>query len=265
MIKIDKTIFKKQEDFTGVFSSTERMILNQLLKNEKVYEFPNMLHLKFELFGRQQIIQAAKDLAHSQAKFTTFQYSRCNEKFWSRTPNGGFLLKENRDPSNAIEDIFQNSHLYAFECATAIVIIFYKAVLHLLEKKHFDQLFANVYLYDWQYDKDLNIKTRHGNDYIPGDCLYFENPDVDPKTPHWQGENAIYLGEDAYFGHGLGIRSKQEMIKALNKRRKPGATKSAYLLEQKTCIHFPSLFPFAHSSFHRFIVAAFGKNLFLYE
>jgi protein-glutamine gamma-glutamyltransferase len=265
MIKIGQMILKQQEDFTGVFSPTERMILNHLLKNEKVYEFPNMLHLKFELFGRQQIIQAAKDLAHSQARFTTFEYSRCNEKFWSRTPNGGFLLKENHKPSIAIEDIFLNSHLYAFECATAIVIIFYKAVLHLIEKKHFDHLFANVYLYDWHYDQDLSIKTRYGTDYIPGDCLYFDNPDVDPKTPHWQGENAIYLGEDMYFGHGIGIRSKQEMIRVLNRLRKPGATKSAYLLEQTTRIQFSSLFPLAHPSLHRFIVAAVGNNLFLYE
>ena len=56
-------------------------------------------------------------------------------------------------------------------------------------------------------------------DYLPGDCRYFNNPDVDPLTPEWQGENAIDLSGGMYYGHGIGIKTADKIIEILNHNR----------------------------------------------
>ncbi|MDD4495708.1 MAG: hypothetical protein PHV32_15450 [Eubacteriales bacterium] len=38
-------------------------------------------------------------------------------------------------------------------------------------------------------------------------------------TPGWQGENAIYLGENRFYGHGAGIAKSDKIIRALNRHR----------------------------------------------
>ncbi len=146
--------------------------------------------------------------------------SRCNEKYWKRTDNGGFQLLPTVSPHQAIDDIFYNGHEYAFECATAVIIIFYKAVLNNIGKANFNRLFADLYLHDWQYDEDLELHGYKGSDYLPGDCAYFKNPDYNPDTPQWKGENTIVLDETLYFGHGIGITTRERIIEVLNLKRK---------------------------------------------
>jgi protein-glutamine gamma-glutamyltransferase len=245
MIKIQQHLVDDSFFMSTPFSESKKMILKSLLEQEQIYVYEHQQQLMFELLLREKIIEAAKQLANSKARFATFRFSRCNEQFWRRNKLGGFELREGVLPSEAINDIFQNSHLYAFECATAIVIVFYKAVLSVLPGKTFNELFANLLLYDWHYDKDLGIKTKKGDGYIPGDCLYFKNPEVDPQTPQWQGENTIYLGNGLHYGHGIGITTKEGIIESLNKRRKKYATKSAYLLKQTTRVDFKYLSRFA--------------------
>lgn len=46
------------------------------------------------------------------------------------------------------------------------------------------------------------------------------------------GGNAIMLGADQYYGHGLGIKSAEEMIASLNRKRVPGSRTSAYLTDE---------------------------------
>ncbi|MNI44662.1 Protein-glutamine gamma-glutamyltransferase [compost metagenome] len=76
------------------------------------------------------------------------------------------------------------------------------------------------------------ITTFNANEMQAGDVVYFRNPDHDPDLPEWQGENAIKLGPDRYYGHGLGIKSAEEMITSLNKKRVPGSRTSAYLTDE---------------------------------
>lgn len=209
-------------------------MLELMVKYREVYAYESMQQLHFELIMRQNTMNAAHDLLKSKAKFATFAKSYCNEEFWNLSERGAFLLKNGRKPSDAINDIFANGTKYAFECATAIVIVFYKATLDSIGEKAFNYLFQGIVLYDWHYDKDLGIHTRKGNDFIPGDCLYFNNPQFDPKTPQWRGENTIYLGRDMYYGHGIGIRTANGIIQALNKYREEGATETAYLKQQVT-------------------------------
>ena len=89
---------------------------------------------------------------------------------------------------------------------------------------------------NWQHlDPNMDIEhVRDLTDYLPGDCRYFKNPDVDPLTPEWQGENTIDLGNETYYGHGIGIRTSDKIIDVLNRFRKDDADTSAYLMNAAT-------------------------------
>ncbi|MGO4548404.1 protein-glutamine gamma-glutamyltransferase [Paenibacillus sp. 2TAB23] len=208
----------------------ERKILQDKRQSQVVYHYPSVDALEFELKTRTHIVEAAKALYASGVSFATFAGSKCNEQYWTRTENGGFQLKGGVLPSVGINDIFENGHLYGFECAGAIIIILYKAVLDTVGDAVFNAYFKNLFLRDWQYDRDLSLITAYNkNEAYPGDVLYFKNPEHDPETPEWQGENVVMLDENLYFGHGIGIETGQDIIQALNRMRKENSTISAYL------------------------------------
>lgn len=147
-------------------------ILELMVKYREAYMYENMEQLRFELIVRINTIDAAHDLLKSKAKFATFAGSYCNDEYWTLNRKGAFILKKGILPSDAIKDIFENGDKYAFECATAIVIIFYKAVLDSIGKNAFNYLFSNIVLYDWHYDEDLGITTKSGNDFLPLGIAY---------------------------------------------------------------------------------------------
>ncbi|RRN74399.1 protein-glutamine gamma-glutamyltransferase [Peribacillus simplex] len=168
-------------------------------------------------------------LDKSDAEFSTLEESECNEQYWRLSKDGTFTLQPGIPPHVALVDIFINGRFYAFECGTAIVVTFLKAILDLIGPRNFDYLFSSLFLYDWRPPKNMALNVHQGTDYLPGDCLYFKNPDHDEETPEWQGENAILLGEDLLYGHGIGITNSQGIIDELNSNRKPNAAISAFL------------------------------------
>lgn len=251
MIKINKFSmdFKRNaNDQDEKLNGFEKDILKSLVQSRALKPYDSFARLDFELKLRNYIIESAILLNRSDVTYAIFKNSYCNLTYWTLQEDGGFKLKPGVRPSAAIQDIYMNGSQYAFECATAMVIIFYKAVLHAVGDPQFNQLFPDILLWDWHYDKDLGIFTIKTNEFIPGDVLYFSNPDVNPANPEWQGENTVYLERDTYYGHGIGIRSEQEMIEALNAHRRPDSQRSAYLLKQATRPNFQYLSQF--DSFH---------------
>ncbi|MBO8176950.1 MAG: protein-glutamine gamma-glutamyltransferase [Bacillus sp. (in: Bacteria)] len=244
MIKINQKLIDVSQINHENLSYEKTKILELMGKYNKIYEYETIEQLEFELSVRLQIIQAAVLLNNSGVQFATYSTSTCNENYWKLEKNGAFVLKPNVLPRTAIEDIFLNGSKYAFECATAMVIIFYKAVLESINKEQFNRLFSGLYLYNWVYDQDLNLRTHEGTDFLPGDCVYFKNPEHDPKTSQWQGENAIILDENLYYGHGIGITTSQIIINFLNTKRKKNSNKSAYLTNHITRLNFDYLSPF---------------------
>lgn len=213
-----------------MLTELEWKILRRKMNSPVMYRYPSLDALIFELKLRSNIVDAAKAMYASGVSFATFSNSRCNERYWIRTPNGGFLLRPGVPPSVGVNDIFENGHLYAFECAGAIIIMLYKAVLETIGDAAFNRHFQNLFLRDWQTDRDLRLITSYDlSETYPGDVLYFKNPDHDPSTPEWQGENVIMLDDNLFFGHGIGIGTAQEMIAQLNRARRPGSMVSAYL------------------------------------
>ncbi|MCK6204168.1 protein-glutamine gamma-glutamyltransferase [Bacillus infantis] len=221
---------------------TQRAIWQALDRSPETFYYSNAGELLFELETREKILYYSRKLSESGAVFAAFQDSFFNPAYWIKT-RAGYALRPDVRPSEAVNDVFSNGSKYAFECSTAIVLILYKAVLESISVRYFNQLFQNLLVWDWNYDRDLGIVTKIGSNFIPGDIVYFYNPDF--RHPVWTGENAVYLGNDAYFGHGIGIKSEQEMVAALNTLRKPNATRSAFLISQHSRINFRYLFQFA--------------------
>ncbi|MCQ5457527.1 protein-glutamine gamma-glutamyltransferase [Bacillus paralicheniformis] len=221
-------------------SQTQRDIANRMLAMPSRYRYGSISELLFELRFRVHTVESARELINSGAKFATFSKTYGNEEFWRVTPEGALELKYRAPASKAIRNIFESGSLYAFECATAIVIIFYMALLKTIGDQTFDRNYQRIILYDWHYER-LPIYTDKGNDYLPGDCLYFKNPEFDPERPQWRGENAILLENNLYAAHGLGILSGETIIEKLNGLRKPHAQTSAYLLSQVTRVDISAL------------------------
>lgn len=219
----------------------EKIIIKQMHESSVYYPFSFVDEISFELKLRKNIIASARAMNKSSVEFEIFANARCNPKYWNLTNVGGFQLKPDVRPSDAIQDIYNNGSLYAFECATAKVIIFYHAVLNSIGEELFNQYFQNLYLYSWHSDTDLGLKSVPSPEFLPGDVVYFNNPDFNPETSWWRGENAVVLEDDTYFGHGLGIMTKEKVIQALNKMRKPNSNQSAYLTDLVTRPNFNHL------------------------
>lgn len=223
--------------------SVEQLTLNKLSDSNYSYQYSTQSQLKFELELRRNIVDAAIALYKSGLTFKTFRNSMCNPYYWKRTNEGGFLNKPDISQYDAISDIYNNGYKYGTECATAIPIVYYGALTKTYSNELFNKVFENIYLMDWQ-NLNPNLGVRSYNnvpDQLPGDCLYFKNPDVDPLTPQWQGENVIDFGDGLYYGHGIGIRTAEVIIITLNKYRIDGSQTSAYLLNSATRPDFEKL------------------------
>ncbi|MCM3764394.1 protein-glutamine gamma-glutamyltransferase [Neobacillus niacini] len=241
MIRINNQTVQPEALFKEITNEEQRNIIKQMASYNEVYMYFNMDHLKFELQFRSNTMRAARELNKSGLYFTTFTYAFCNKQYWDRLSNGGFLLKPNVSPSVAILDILKNGKLYATDCTTGIAIVFYLAALYSIGSRRFDLLFDRIYLLSWQFDEDLPIIHRYGDDYLPGDVLHFNNPDFSPREPHWRAENVVYFGDDKYYGHGVGIQSAQTIINFLNKKRRENPRISAYLMNMISRPYYSSL------------------------
>lgn len=244
MIKILGKIITKDEIINEYPpNSLKRKIIDKLSSSNEIYKYDSLNQLKFEVNLRLNIVTAAKELDRSNVAFRVFRKAKCNSRYWKLTNEGGFLLKEEVKPSDGIRDIFINSSKYGTECATAMVIIYYKALLNILPEKLFNEMFPSIHLLNWHYiSRNLYLQqNKESTDFIPGDCRYFKNPDVNPLTPEWQGENVIDLGNGTYFGHGIGIKNADGIIKFLNKHRKSGATEQAFLANVVTRLNSKQL------------------------
>jgi protein-glutamine gamma-glutamyltransferase len=225
----------------GNFDSVERMIIHRMYEDPALYSYLSFDEFLFEINTRKNMINSSISMSESQVEFTVFEYARCNPQYWHLTETGGFLLRQDVRPSDAIQDIYRNSSLYAFECSTACVIIFYHAVLNSIGDQSFNLIFPNLYLYSWHADSDLGLHNVYTNYFIPGDVVYFNNPDFHPEIYWLRGQNAVVLGDGTFFGHGFGIMTAEQMIQTLNENRKPQSNQSAYLLDSVTRLDFSRL------------------------
>jgi protein-glutamine gamma-glutamyltransferase len=227
----------------GGIQGLEAEIFRMKQSQRTVYHYASQEELLFELRTRRLLTEAAEALQTSGVQFAAYRDSRCNPVYWLRDERGGFRILPTVTPADGIRNIFEEGQLYAFECATAIVIVLYKGMLDSLGDSLFNLWFGGILLYDWHYDEDLRlVDSKKPEDAVPGDVQYFKNPDVAPEFQDWQGENVLKLGEDRYYGHGIGIKSAKEIIESLNGKRRPYSTRSAYLTDIVVHSDYPLLY-----------------------
>lgn len=223
----------------------ERTVLNIMSGSTEKYRFDSIDQLKFELRLRREIVNAANALNKSRLAFEVFRESRCNRQFWRRRGDGGFVLLPGVRASDAVRDIFKNSEKYGTECATAMVIVYLKALLEIFPEDAYNNMFPEITLMNWDDIppalRGIGLMSRRA-DYMPGDRRYIANPDVNPETPEWQGENVIDMGDGTYYGHGIGKHRAETIIRALNRNRRPGAGREAYLMDSAARPDFKGLF-----------------------
>ncbi|MNI37546.1 Protein-glutamine gamma-glutamyltransferase [compost metagenome] len=249
---------------TNNLSELERNIYQNKKSSSYPYHYKSVENLLFELTVRSHIVEYAKSLSESGAQFADFEHSKCNEAFWDRDHKGGFQLKKGVSPHDAINDIFINGGLYAFECATAMVIVLFKAIMESIGTKQFDILFPDILLYDWHLDSDIRLLDRtHPEDAVAGDILYIKNPDFDPEFPWWRGENVIKLEQDSLYGHGIGISTAEEIIKELNSSRITGSTVSASLSDRYDELDFSYLWQLSSNNRGAFFTAKIGTKTYI--
>ncbi|MGE7758878.1 protein-glutamine gamma-glutamyltransferase [Peribacillus sp. NPDC097895] len=274
MIKINHKWLDVSQIQPGIASAKSPEIVQLLAEDSNVFEYRNFGEFNFEIQLRNRVIAAAIALDKSGAEFSTLEESGSNKQYWSLSKDGTFTLQPGILPHAALVDIFINGRLYAFECGTAMVVTFLKAILDLIGPRNFDNLFSDLFLYDWHPPQNMALIVHKGRDYSPGDCVYFKNPDHDEAKPEWQGENAILLGTNLFYGHGIGITNSQGIIDELNSNRKPYATISAFLtdhiifLDSSYYRQFQQNTPRAkpdHSpvSLSNCIVSEIGSNMYL--
>ncbi|WP_227939368.1 protein-glutamine gamma-glutamyltransferase [Alkalihalobacillus deserti] len=243
MIQLSEMPFEQSDMWPS--GSVEKIIFQRMSEDPIVYSYQSIVELSFEIALRKQIMVSARAMKKSNVQFETFEKSRCNHYYWDLVNTGGFLLRPSVKPSDAIQDIYRNSSQYAFECATAMIIIYYHAVLNNIGDHVFNQLFQHIYLYSWHYDPDLRINSMNTDHLLPGDVVYFNNPDFHLETPWWRGENAVVLEDGTYFAHGLGIGTAEQIIHALNDSRNLGSNQSAYQTNLVTRPSFKDLAKFS--------------------
>ncbi len=225
--------------------SAARTVIDTLAASDKKYYYDSLDELQFELRLREEIISASRRLHKSNMGFEVFRESRANPDYWIRRDNGGFSLKNGVKASDAVRDIYESSSKYGTECATAMQIVYLGALLEIFPEDAFNRMFKNLYLMNWnnvsRYLRDTATMHRQ-DDYLPGDRRYFANPDVNPETPEWQGENTIDLDGELYYGHGMGIHKAERIIRELNQNRKRNAGRDAYLMDSAARPDFKRLF-----------------------
>ncbi|MBM7573674.1 protein-glutamine gamma-glutamyltransferase [Aquibacillus albus] len=219
----------------------ESVIIHQMHEDPTVHSYQSMDELLFELKLRKNILGSAKAMNQGRPQLVSFEQSRCNPRYWYLTNSGGFQLRPDVLPSDAIQDIFINSKRYAFECSMAIVIIYYHAILNSMDNYLFNQIFQDIYLYSWHFDSKFEIHSIHTRYFLPGDVVYFNNPDFHPRHSLWRGENAIIFENGTFFAHGLGIVNARQIIHSLNIKRRPGSNQSAYLTHLVARLPFSQL------------------------
>lgn len=146
-----------------------------------------------------------------------------------------YVLKSGVKPSAALDDMVKNPNNYKFECATAIVIVHYRAMQKLLGNEKFDSVFQNMIIGPWESDEKFNaIFTSQEMDHTiqeTGIYGYYQNHDVSQEglKAGWQGENVIFINYDEYkkdwlcYGHPFGIEYASKIKEKLDSHRNIGS------------------------------------------
>ncbi len=227
-------------NFDGKLDATDKIFTKDASGKINVQNVGEALRDRLRI-GKAMVdsCEAMDKAGHS---FALLKDHACNTDFFKKE-GSTFVLKSGKKASEAVEDIFKNPSKYKFECATAMIIVYYKAMLDMLGPKDFDRICGDLRIGPWDYENDLGrimnttgsgqaeAPSGHKDKVKPGDYAYIRNWDVSDKgrAAGWQGENVIYLGNGKYYGHPFGVETGTHIVDYLNTQRNAGSTRSASL------------------------------------
>jgi hypothetical protein len=151
---------------------------------------------------------------------------------------GAIGLSKGTSVQAGIDEIFAKSENFAFDCATAITVIYWKAKINWLLANNKDLLktlnkntLGTVVLGGLNKGFPLVVPStnkfvpegKQGKQPLPGDVVAFWTPGA--KEPAFEYENALYLGNGLYFALGFEggmIFTKKQIEDNLFKLQKPG-------------------------------------------
>ena len=206
-----------------------------------------------DLAFRAAVVKASKDLAESGASFAgTSKQDKVNLELWTQGYGGKMQVRkwlnegEIGKPSVALRDIFKNGDQYGFECATAMMVIYHKAILDHIGDEAFDRLFTeprHLKFFRWSIEDDDFIDVKRlahvPSKLKPGSHYYYKNPGADPKNSAWGGENVIYLGDGQFYAHGIRgasgnfVVTEQEILDTLRGLRSPDSTQEPHRIDME--------------------------------
>ena len=197
-----------------------------------------------EIAFRAHVVTAAKGLASSGASFAgSAAGDRVNKELWTMGFGGRMQVRKFMPdgtigkPSEALRDIFSNGRAYGFECATAMMVIYHKAILDHVGDDAFNAMFTepkHLAFFRWSIEDDdfLDVKklVHKPTPLLPGSHYYYTNPDASPENSAFGGENVLYLGNDEFYAHGIVgsggtyLVSEKDITDTLSALRRPGST-----------------------------------------
>ena len=140
-------------------------------------------------------------------------------------------------PAEALRDMFSNGRAYGFECATAMMVIYHKAILDHVGDEAFNKMFSEprqLAFFRWSIEDNdfLDVKklVHKPMPLQPGTHYYYSNPDASPENSAFGGENVLYLGQGEFYAHGIVgssgsyIVSEKDIVDTLSSLRRTGAT-----------------------------------------
>lgn len=190
------------------------------------------------------MLAAGEAMAQAEHGFTLMEDGfEVNPALWEPAPYktgldfSTFRSREGVRASEALQDLFLQPELYSFECATAKALAFHKGLLQLWGPEKFDRVFTPLRLgpnelrvslapYVEFVGRGLLPDEKHRAALPVGAGVYFKNWGATQATRDigWGGENAIYLGGDQFWGHGIGIASESAILAALDEHDKVDAS-----------------------------------------
>lgn len=231
-------------DFDGQLDATDLVAIEN--KNGTLRLRPLGEALRDRIKVGAAIVSACRDMDAASHDFALTDDQTFSKKYWvpDERVESAFSLKPGSSPSAALLDIFADPKRYKFECATAMVIVHYKALLDLLGSSEFDKRCRGLRIGPWvtedylakQQKRDGKVEEASAErraELKPGDYTYIMNWDVSAagRDGGWAGENVIYLGGDLFYGHPFGIAEEGVIVDHLNTLRKARAKRSASMMD----------------------------------
>jgi protein-glutamine gamma-glutamyltransferase len=228
----------------GVAGALDREDVLVLNDGTKSVEAPLGVKRAEELAFRCHVVKAAKDLAAGGASFSpNADTDKVNLSLWTMGYGGRMQVRKFMPdgsfgkPSEALRDIFTNGRAYGFECATAMMVIYHKAILDHVGDDAFDKMFSepkNLTFFRWSVEDedftDVKELVYKPVPLQPGTHYYYKNPDAAPENSAFAGENVLYLGDGQFYAHGIiggagtYIVTERDIMNTLTRLRKPDAT-----------------------------------------